>query len=585
MAFENSIYEADVVAFGKIVDGNERFVIPDYQRPYSWDEEMATQLLTDTWEHCYSKKRATVDKEFFLGSIVFSIGNQATTPKIIDGQQRFTTLFLIHLAVNSLLSEEGQRSLAKQIENAIYAKKSRVSPKLELTKPDRDFFRELYRTSSQEDLDEFRRKKREVKVGRAPDCALFDNFLDLREKLQELIRNEKQARTRDGKLTDYLEYLHSSVKLALVSVQSESNAFQVFQALNDKRLELSSADLIKVEVFTRLAKLRGNKFEEGVKKNWDSLLENLGTTSGSDAVKFLRAFHFMKYGHISKSNLVRSYREKLKNVKDARQLYALTEELSVCAKHYRNLVRAEVPSNSNLNSMLRGFKSLGMSQHIPLFLAALSKKTNLRALLRLTVIVDYLAIRVFSTTKITANVFEHLFAEWTMTLYFKSPNKALGKIVKDIKAELRHLKIDNISFKRSFLAKPFNDSQSKYILQRIERFVAKDGPEKYFSDKHEIELEHILPKKANKPCWKQSFPNENEHAELRSNLGNLTILWKPLNGGIGNECYTEKRKEYRRQKIKITSRIAKDHGSWTRAAIFERQEHLADLALRVWGRL
>ena len=70
-----------------------RFVIPEYQRPYSWEEEQVLALFDDIWD--FSIQNANDESKFyFLGTIV-SFVNENGEMEIIDGQQRITTLFLL----------------------------------------------------------------------------------------------------------------------------------------------------------------------------------------------------------------------------------------------------------------------------------------------------------------------------------------------------------------------------------------------------------------------------------------------------------------------------------------------------------
>lgn len=74
-----------------------KFVIPDYQRPYSWEEEQVETLFNDIWNFTI-ENIGRKDSSYFLGSIV-SFVNTDGENEIIDGQQRITTLFLLLRAI------------------------------------------------------------------------------------------------------------------------------------------------------------------------------------------------------------------------------------------------------------------------------------------------------------------------------------------------------------------------------------------------------------------------------------------------------------------------------------------------------
>ena len=84
----------------KIFSETERYMIPDFQRPYSWEEDQCTQLWDDLINFFESKFESRDDKsseQYFLGSIVVSRETDYSqgTWDVIDGQQRLTTLLLL----------------------------------------------------------------------------------------------------------------------------------------------------------------------------------------------------------------------------------------------------------------------------------------------------------------------------------------------------------------------------------------------------------------------------------------------------------------------------------------------------------
>ena len=89
---------------------NTPFVIPEYQRPYSWSDDEITTLFDDLWE--FSIERTRIDRtegaNYFLGCVVSYEENGER--QIIDGQQRITSLFLLLRAVFSMLEEEENKT-------------------------------------------------------------------------------------------------------------------------------------------------------------------------------------------------------------------------------------------------------------------------------------------------------------------------------------------------------------------------------------------------------------------------------------------------------------------------------------------
>lgn len=93
--------EAHEMALHKVLSSDHQFFIPEYQRPYSWDEEQAIQLLEDLTE---AIDRGG-DDPYFLGSLVLIKDPDEARADVVDGQQRLTTLTIM-LSVLRHLAED-----------------------------------------------------------------------------------------------------------------------------------------------------------------------------------------------------------------------------------------------------------------------------------------------------------------------------------------------------------------------------------------------------------------------------------------------------------------------------------------------
>ncbi len=79
--------------------------IPHYQRPYSWDQDMVKKLIED-WHSQY-------ETEYFAGSVVTVADREKQTHDLIDGQQRFTTIFLTNYVLFLLLRVTTRQAIAQ----------------------------------------------------------------------------------------------------------------------------------------------------------------------------------------------------------------------------------------------------------------------------------------------------------------------------------------------------------------------------------------------------------------------------------------------------------------------------------------
>jgi uncharacterized protein with ParB-like and HNH nuclease domain len=113
--------KASETHLGKILEGNNQFVVPLFQRPYTWDESRWKVLWADLVELCEDEADSNRAKPHFMGSLVTvptrSVPEGVTKFLLIDGQQRLTTLQVLLAALRD--SAHGMPgSLAEKLEKS-----------------------------------------------------------------------------------------------------------------------------------------------------------------------------------------------------------------------------------------------------------------------------------------------------------------------------------------------------------------------------------------------------------------------------------------------------------------------------------
>jgi uncharacterized protein with ParB-like and HNH nuclease domain len=222
-----------------------QYVIPVFQRTYSWTRQQCEQLWTDMFEASDAKSM------HFMGTLI-DMPEESTArierSSIIDGQQRLTTLTLMLIALRDALRSEGsEQSLAKAKEiNCTYLETSEHQCKLVLSEQDLHILEHLVLgTESDPDVDR-------------------SNFLV--ENLS-LYRN-KIASMKESML-DVLPALEALVVIA-IDLESNDSPQQVFESLNAKGKPLSTTDLIRN---TLLVKFGTNGQEKLFETYWTPLDE------------------------------------------------------------------------------------------------------------------------------------------------------------------------------------------------------------------------------------------------------------------------------------------------------------------------
>ena len=141
--------------------------------------------------------------------------------------------------------------------------------------------------------------------------------------------------------------------------------------------------------------------------------------------------------------------------------------------------------------------------------------------------------------------------------------------------------IDDARFTDNFAEATFSKADlARYVLIELNRNMESDAAVGVDEDK--ASLEHILPKNPGKE-WNGALPQDGEPEAWAEAIGNLTLLEKGVNRGLGNKDFnTKKGKGYSKSKLPINEPIAgKDE--WTWKEIDERSKALANVAKGVWS--
>lgn len=252
----------------KIFCDDYAFVVPHYQRPYSWGVEEAGQLLDDLLFAAFQNG----EKPYFLGSIVVVKKEGDPTAEVIDGQQRLTTLTILLSVLRELLPE-GREALTRLIfekGDDILGTQSRA--RLTLRSRDHDFFEDYVQHEGQ--------------ISKLPqDAQLPDSQGNIRDNalhFQERLSAEFGDRIRYTKLA---QYIAQNCYLVVVETSDHESAYRIFSVLNNRGLPLSITDILKAEV---LGAIPAANEQARYTKTWEDTEENLGRESFEQLFSHIR---------------------------------------------------------------------------------------------------------------------------------------------------------------------------------------------------------------------------------------------------------------------------------------------------------
>ncbi|GAA7128882.1 hypothetical protein HpBGD38_05100 [Helicobacter pylori] len=536
----------------------KQFVIPIYQRVYSWEKEQCKQL----WDDIIKTGGNDQIEGHFIGSIVFVHDSIYTTSHnellIIDGQQRLTTITLLFIALRDHLNDEDEfleKFSHQKIQNRYLINSDEKGDKkfrLILSEPDRDTLLSL--------IDENRRKPSELSL------KIMENF----ELFEEWIR----------KNTDKLETIFKGLdKLMVVEISLErgkDNPHLIFESMNSTGKDLTQTDLIRNYILMGLEPEEQKIFYE---KYWRAMEEGFEQSEREELFnKFVRHYITIKTREIPKINKVY---EDFKRYQQERgiETEALLQDLQKYCGYFCQIVFKK-EADKDLNKALGFLVDLKMDVIYPLLLELYSDYSdgvlsNQDFIPIIYLIESYICRR--AVCGLGTNGLNKIFASFTKHIqkneYFESLEVHFGSLTKEQRFP------GDDEFKDSFTTKElYGSNKIEYILKRLENFDTKEPV-----NTKECTIEHIMPQTLTEE-WERDLGGNFQaiHDKYLHTIGNLTLTG--YNEKYSNNSFQEKRnmeKGFKQSPLKLNQGL-KDLESFGEEEIKKRANDLADWALKIW---
>ena len=551
----------------RFLDGSDKkFVIPVYQRPYSWKKSNCELLIKDLLE---VYKRGY--KSHFFGSIVYvenDIGG-CNEYIIIDGQQRITTVSLLLLAIRNYITDNN-------LEIGINTNKITTA-----------YLTDEYADSA---------KKLKLKLVQGDDDA-YDRLI---EKTQPIANNNVTVNYNyfyeiltNLSNADIKGLYDAILKLMIVNISlnphNGDDPQLIFESLNSTGLDLEEADKIRNYVLMKMSSSQ----QERIYKNYWEKLEN--KVSKEDINKFIRHYLAVKTRELSNENKLyfafKSYREKNSTL----LIEDILNDILIYADFYNKIKNAKISDKTHYLNTIARINKLEVNTVTPLLFDLFYAK-NQGGLSEdemsecVSVIESYIARRIICGL----------------------PTSALNKIFVGMGAEIqKYIDKNGATFidalKYSVLSKTGksrfptdHDFAEKFIVYEL--YNAKPNTRKYFFerlenynnreriaveeqiDNGELTIEHVMPQTLTKE-WKESLGEKWEliHSKYIDTIGNLTLT--AYNSDYSNLMFVKKKtladKGFDFSKLSLNSYI-KNCDTWSETQITKRAAELYSWAEKIW---
>lgn len=515
----------------------ERFIIPEYQRPYCWTLEEVEQLVGDLSE----AHREASAEDYFLGPVVVTMqrGKFGDVAAVVDGQQRMTTLHaLLWCATHRLKrSGPGHEEMLKRLDQVLVTPTNATT--LAVAQADQANFLALRENTP---LDE----RRELGLAGVYLRKKFDEF----ESTDEVV--------------DLLRYALHQTTFILVVTETYASAWDLFIGLNGKGRPLNAADLIKAFVC-------GSSGEENrvIPAIWQDKVLPLGADSTSALLEIVR----VATGEVgSEAKLFKQFESAWRAGKITASL------LSDGAMSYQVIWQTPVDDLPGLapagKRPLRGLRKLDRRDHTSLLLA-MAACFGSHAAVDATLLAALESYQLWMAIRGKRGR-ERDFTALAATLYRDKPTlTAARKRVRELLERLApaSTRVDVVA---AVGAAAYPGRIMKFIVSQHEEGLRGDVRI------DDAQYEHIMPQTPTS-FWFAAAGTQspNEYARIINNIGNIAPLDQKTNIVGSNDDWPTKQALYAKEvPTWLVARLAVDHPvAWTPKAISDRARGIAEWAV------
>lgn len=518
------------------------FVIPEYQRPYSWSDDEIITLFEDLWDFSIERTHNDGAKSYFLGCIVSY--EEDGKRQIIDGQQRITSLFLLLRAVFSMLEQEENKT--EEVENFIRKIKPALWKENEMTgKEDRN----QILLKSEVVTDSGNMILRNILETGEADPKAKDNYSKNFNKFKELYVNKSQS--SPNQIYHFVLALLNYSILLPITADDQETALTIFNTLNNRGLPLSDADIFKSYIYKKL----DDKGKSTFITKWKKLESDSEKANESIQSLFYYNMFYMRAREKDDKSTTPGVRKYYLDKNHNRLTTEIIDELA------SNLHLWEVINNREVVDSEQWSKNIDIRK----ILDCLSSYTN--EFWKYPVSIFYMEHK-------NNEDFENLFLQFLRKFYVMILTRYLEvPTINAVKAHILKLNVQIIgnchpNFYAGFEEKKLDDEYAinaenartdnliivphKNMVRMLLKLLAYQEEEQKELLPTYWEIEHIFPQ-----TWDSKYYtfDEEEANQKLEHLGNKLPLEKKLNISASNNYFSKKKEKYQTSNIAIIKKL------------------------------
>lgn len=560
--------------------GDIHYVLPHFQRQYSWEKPEWEVLLKDAIA-IYEEYDPEKEPEHFIGSlVVINDGTRGTMTafNLVDGQQRLTTLSLLFLVLRDIIKPTDQK-LAKKINKFVVNSDE---------EGEGDVYFKLLPTNKYGDRQAYQA------------IILEENYNQFTEsgipKAYNYFRHEIESKESELDIGKFFTVLQNCFQLVFIELDKNESPYHIFESLNAKGKPLTQADLVRNYIAMMLPT---SHQENTFTKYWEKIEELLqekrqvGKSGMGELTAFLRHYLAMQTRNLcAESHIYARFRDYCKELDDRKFVLEIANLLKF-AEYYDKLLRPDNEDNENIKIVLLRLNTFDLSTAYP-FLLTLYNEYKSQKIDREEFI---------ECLKSLENYLVRRYICGKQTNYLNKMFPSIWKDVEAMKNEDEEITLPE-ALQKVLIAKQYpNDNDVRQsiksrqlyeknthkiclVIETINRHLSK-GKGGFTVLDQKSTIEHILPQTSSED-WENQLGGEFQqiYRDYLHTLGNLTLVTPEWNSQLSNSSFLVKKQKLAEHALRINSDyFSQSINRWDEKAILERANFLSIKFIEIWPSL
>lgn len=574
-------FQAEPATINTLFSINKQYIIPRYQRNFSWTKENIDELWFDLIECISCEENRYICEEYFIGTLVLAGRDDSFEVEIVDGQQRLTVITMFISAICKALQAIGENNAAKSTFNNY------------ITGTDRrgDQFAKLDKQTSS---NYFSLKIQDLEEHICEAISEEDKLIQTAfNQITKLINKASIKKTfninvslDDLKYRDLLNVLIDLIldhlKFIRVNVLNNDDAYTIFEILNARGINLSPVDLIKNKI---LQEWNSQYPIDFARERWDNIVNNLSSREISVTLDDYFIHHWTtKFAYTSKRNLYKAFKKQWNNNEILAENYL--SELHTDSLTYIKFTsplqtdwpQADQKSIYHSLIALKIFNvSIMRSFLLSLFKAKSKSIIKQSELINILKKIENFHFMFNSICSLRPSGLEGLYAKSARQLNSASNNREAKIVLRELTHNLNRKKPTEDNFIEKFSKLQFLNGNTKnkkliqYIFIKLEKHLRQSDE----FEPNDLSLEHIM---------NQSKTGVSK--DTLGSIGNLLPMGQSINGQANTSSFSNKKNIYQYSDYRTVQQFITENpqDTWTIENINLRTLQLAKLSYSaIWS--